>query len=231
MPPIPEPSIPDPSARSVRVVLLDWDNTLHDSASVNFQALRTVLNRYGLRVDEDSYRAAYTTDYRLLYRRFGLAEDRIDEASEAWRALVAGEKPRLLPDAERAVERLSESGLRLALITTGPEAIVRRQLERTQIARRFELLSFGDGQPARPDPAPLRELLGQLQISAPDAVLCSDTPNDMRMAVAAGVRGVGLATFAFSEAELREAGAVETAKSLAEWVGRWLNERESVSTG
>jgi phosphoglycolate phosphatase len=229
MPRIQEPSIPDPIARRVRIVILDWDNTLHDSVSVNFQALRTVLSRYGLHVDEGSYRSAYTTDYRLLYRRLGLAEDRIDEASEGWRALVAGEEPRLLPGAEQAVGRLADAGLRLALITTGREAIVRRQLERTPIGRRFEALSFGDGQPARPDPTPLRELLGQLQISAPDAVLCSDTPSDMRMAVAAGVRAVGLATFAFSEEQLREAGADETAASLADWVDRWLSEQAVIS--
>jgi phosphoglycolate phosphatase-like HAD superfamily hydrolase len=231
MSPIPDPSIPELTPRSISAVLLDWDNTLHDSASVNFRALRTVLRRYHLEVDEDTYRAAYTTDYRTLYRRLGLTEDRIEEASEAWRTLVAGEEPRLLPGAANAVERLSEAGLRLALITTGREAIVRRQFERIPIAHRFEALSFGDGQPPRPDPGPLHELLGSLQIAAHNAALCSDTPSDMRMATAAGVRAVGLATFAFGEAELRDAGAAETARTLALWVEHWLSERERVSTG
>src|ERR671918_1604552 len=67
-----------------RVVLLDWDNTLHDSAAVNFEALRRVLAGRGLQVTDDEYRRAYTTDYRELYRRLGLPDEQIRAASDHW---------------------------------------------------------------------------------------------------------------------------------------------------
>ena len=68
-------STEDPSMPNPRFVLLDWDNTLHDSAGTNFAALERVLNDYGLHVSPEAYRRAYTVDYRRLYRELGLAEE------------------------------------------------------------------------------------------------------------------------------------------------------------
>jgi phosphoglycolate phosphatase len=201
-----------------RVVLLDWDNTLHDSAAVNFDALRRVLAADGLHVTDDDYRRAYTTDYRELYRRLGLPDNRIRAASDLWRRLVADVPPRLLPGAADALERLTDAGRRLGLVTTGPRALVERQLTRLGIERRFSAVVYGDGGPPRPDPLPLHRALTQLEAAPRDAALCSDTAADMRMARAIGVRAIGIASFAFGADALRAAGADETAPSVADWV-------------
>jgi phosphoglycolate phosphatase len=201
-----------------RVVLLDWDNTLHDSAAVNFEALRRVLAAHGLQVTDDDYRRAYTTDYRELYRRLGLPDERIGAASDQWRRLVADTAPRLLPGAGGALARLAAAGKRLGLVTTGPRALVERQLTRLGIEGRFSAAVYGDGGPPRPDPLPLHQVLTQLEATPREAALCSDTAADMRMARAIGVRAVGIATFAFGPDALRAAGADETAPSVADWV-------------
>jgi HAD superfamily hydrolase (TIGR01509 family) len=201
-----------------RVVLLDWDNTLHDSAAVNFEALRRVLAAHGVQVTDHDYRRAYTTDYRELYRRLGLPDDRIPAASARWRRLVADAAPRLLPGAGDALARLADAGRRLGLVTTGPRALVERQLTRLGIEGRFSAAVYGDGGPPRPDPLPLHQALTQLEATPREAALCSDTAADMRMARAIGVRAVGIATFAFGPDALRAAGANETAPSVADWV-------------
>lgn len=209
------------AARSIappRVVLLDWDNTLHDSVVVNFDALRRVLAIRGLRVTDDEYRRAYTTDYRELYRRLGLADDRIPAASDEWRRLVVDAAPRLLPGAGDALARLKAAGCRLGLVTTGARALVERQLARLGIEDRFSALVYGDGGPPRPDPLPLHRALTQLEATPRDAALCSDTASDMRMARSVGVRAIGIASFAFDADALRAAGADETAPSVADWV-------------
>lgn len=201
-----------------RVVLLDWDNTLHDSAAVNFDALRRVLRARGIRVSDDAYRRAYTTDYRELYRRLGLPDGLIRAASDEWRRLVMDATPRLLPGADDALARLEAAGRTLGLVTTGPRALVERQLTRLGIAGRFRAAVFGDGGPPRPDPLPLHQALTQLEAAPREAALCSDTTADMRMAHAIGVRAVGIASFAFGPDALRAAGADETAPSVADWV-------------
>lgn len=208
----------DPSMPIPRVVLLDWDNTLHDSAGTNFAALERVLGAYGVRVSEDAYRRAYTVDYRRLYAELGLAAVHVDEASARWRRLVAEAEPRLLPGAGEALARLRDGGARLALVTSAPQSLVEGQLRRLELEGAFAAVVFGEGQPPRPDPAPLRAALRALGAAAREAAYCSDTPADMRMGGAGGVHPVGIASFAFDVAALCAAGASETADSVLAWV-------------
>jgi phosphoglycolate phosphatase len=198
-------------------VLLDWDNTLHDSAGTNFAALEMVLRGYGLHVSPDAYRRAYTVDYRRLYGDLGLADELVDEASGRWRALVAGAEPRLLPGVVEALDRLQADGHTLALVTSAPRAVAERQVLRLGLLDRFAACCYGDGQPPRPDPQPVRDLLASMGADPADALLCSDTAADMQMAVAAGVRAIGIASFAFDAGELCAAGAEKTAPTLAQW--------------
>ncbi len=201
-----------------RFVLFDWDNTLHDSAGTNFAALARVLSDYGLHVSPESYRRAYTVDYRRLYRDLGLAEERIEEASGRWRTLVAGAEPRLLPGAADALDRLAEDGARLALVTSAPRVVVEPQLRDLGMSGLFAVAVFGDGQPPRPDPAPLLTALHGLDAQPADAAYCSDTAADMRMGRAARVHTIGISSFAFDPAMLCAGGAEATAPSVAAWV-------------
>jgi hypothetical protein len=50
----------------------------------------------------------------------------------------------------------------------------------------------------------------------------------MRMAVAAGVAGVGVESILGDAAELRAAGAIETAATTVEWLERRFGPSESV---
>lgn len=217
--------------REFQAAILDWDNTLHDSARINFAALRKVLRQYGIEITEADYRRAYTPDYRRLYERLGLPSTEIEAASDRWRALVSRAVPRMLPGADEGLDRLASAGIRLALLTTGPRPIVEPQLERLGLASRFAALMFGDGQALRPDPAPLRELVGRLGVEASAAILCSDSPADMRMARAAGVRAVGLTTFVADDTTLTKAGAHETAPTLLDWVERTLSPASGAGRG
>jgi phosphoglycolate phosphatase len=212
--------MPDFARTGRPFVLLDWDNTLHDAAGTNFAALREVLASFGLPVTWEAYRRVYTVDYRNLYRQLGLADALVDEASARWRARVSRAPVRLLPGAGGGLERLAAGGYRLGLITSAPRALAERQVDGAGLRGMFAALVFGDRQPPRPDPAPLLEALATLQAAPAEAAFCSDTTADMAMARAAGVRAVGIASFAFGADELLAAGADETAPSFAEWASR-----------
>jgi HAD superfamily hydrolase (TIGR01509 family) len=208
----------DPSMPTPRFVVLDWDNTLHDSAGTNYAALERVLNDYGLHVSPESYRRAYTVDYRRLYLDLGLAEGQIEEASGRWRQLVSEARPRLLPGAATALDALLRDGARLALVTSAPRSVVEPQLQELALGDRFAVTVFGDGQPPRPHPEPLLQALAGLGARPRDAAFCSDTSADMRMGRATGVHPVGISSFAFGPAMLCAAGAELTAPSVAAWV-------------
>ena len=78
----------------------------------------------------------------------------------------------------------------------------------------------------KPDPQPLRLALEMAGASRPEeAVYVGDALDDMRMAAAVGVRGVGIVSMLATAEELIVAGAVESAASVAEWVDRFLASR------
>jgi beta-phosphoglucomutase-like phosphatase (HAD superfamily) len=92
----------------------------------------------------------------------------------------------------------------------------------------FGVVVYGDDGPAqKPDPAPLRAALAALGRAerAASSVYVGDTPDDMRMAVAAGVGAVGIESVLGDAAELRAAGAIETAPTAVEWVERRLGQQ------
>ena len=55
-----------------------------------------------------------------------------------------------------------------------------------------------------------------------DAVYVGDALDDVRMAAAAGVRGVGIVSMLATADELIAAGAAESAGSVVAWVDRFL---------
>lgn len=202
-------------------LILDWDNTLHDAAGAFFRALRTVMEGRGTPLDAATYRAAYDPDYRVLYARLGVPADEVDALSVQWRRLVRAAEPRLIPGAGPALERIRAAGVPCAIVTAAPRGQVERQLAATGLAWLPAVVCGGEAAP-RPDPAPLRRAVERIEAAKEPIVYVGDTAADMQMAVAAGVRGVGVAGFSSTEATLRAAGAVETAPSFAAWASRWL---------
>jgi phosphoglycolate phosphatase-like HAD superfamily hydrolase len=76
---------------------------------------------------------------------------------------------------------------------------------------------------AKPHPKPLQlalDLAGGPRSA--DAAYIGDAFDDVRMAAALGVRGVGIESMLATADELRAAGAIETAGSVVEWVDRFL---------
>lgn len=203
-------------------LLIDWDNTLHDAAGGFFRALREVLRRRGLDVDEAAYRDAYDPDYRVLYARLGLPPADVAAASAEWRALVRQTEPRLLPGVDAALSAVRRSGVRAAIVTGAPREQVEPQLAALDVAWLPLAVAGGEAGRLRPDPAPLLLAIQRLGPVVEPVVYAGDTPSDMRMARAAGVRGIGIAAFTADEARLREAGASETAPSFGAWVARWF---------
>ena len=57
-----------------------------------------------------------------------------------------------------------------------------------------------------------------------DAFYVGDALDDMRMAAAAGVRGIGIVSMNTTADDLLAAGAVESAGSVVEWVDQLLSE-------
>jgi phosphoglycolate phosphatase-like HAD superfamily hydrolase len=210
----------------VDAIVFDWDGTLVDSLPAIFDANLRVLEEYGLPFDDERYRAAYVPDWRLMYQRLGIPDEALDAAGERWLALYAGtDTAALLPRISESLQRLSDAGYVMGLVTAGHSDVVNRQLERFGIGHLLPVRVFGNDEVAtKPHPDPLLLALRQLDRAerVATARYVGDVPDDMRMARSVGALGVGIESSIGSRAELIAAGASAVYPGVAEFVDALL---------
>jgi phosphoglycolate phosphatase len=211
---------------AVRAVLFDWDGTLVDTLPFMYAATELVMAESGVAITWDEYRRHFTPDWRLLYRRFQLAEEAIESVGDRWWSLYRGrDEAALLPGAADALRRLAGAGLALGIVTAGRRDSVEPQLERHGLAGLLPARVYGDDPfEPKPGPAGLRHALDVLGLAdrASETAYVGDALDDMRMAVAAGARGIGIRSDLATDVELRDAGASEVVGSVADWVAGLL---------
>jgi HAD superfamily hydrolase (TIGR01549 family) len=212
-------------------VVFDWDGTLVDSLPAIYRANVEVLAELGLPFDEDRYRQHYVPDWRLMYQRLGVPEDRLEATGERWRTLYAAAAdaaaPRAFRGVRRALQRLVGAGCALGLVTAGDRDVVETQLDLLRLGDLIPVRVCGTDEVAsKPHPDPLLlalEGLGMRERPG-DAIYVGDAPDDMRMARSVGARAVGIVSTLGTAADLLAAGADEVSPSVVDWVTRFLAE-------
>jgi HAD superfamily hydrolase (TIGR01509 family) len=210
----------------MRAIVFDWDGTLVDTLPAILRANVDVLLDYGVPFDEARYRASYSPDWRLMYRRLGIPEAAVEAAGARWLALYR-ETSELepFPGIGFALRRLVDAGHRLGVVTAGHREVVEDQLRRFDLDELITARVFGDDPVApKPDPEPLQRALAELDAAAlpEQPIYVGDAPDDMRMARAVGVTGVGIVGALASDEDLRAAGATEVHDSVGGWVETFL---------
>lgn len=212
----------------MKAILFDWDGTLADTLGAIYQANVAVMAAFQLPFDPLRYRRHFAPDWRLMYERLGVPADRLLEANERWWAALDEGETRLFPGARAALDQLRGAGHPLGLVTAGNSARVAAELRRHELDGFFASTIYGDDSFEdgltcfKPDPRPLRRALREMGYGdrPGEAVYIGDTPDDIRMALAAGVEAVGIASILGDPDELLAIGASETAISIAAWVNR-----------
>jgi phosphoglycolate phosphatase len=209
-------------------IVFDWDGTLIDTLPAIYEANRLVLAEHGLPFDAELYRAAYVPDWRLMYQRLGVPDDRLEAVGHRWLELyrLAGEASLLARSAE-SLQRLSEAGFVLGLVTAGDRDVVTEQIERLGVDAYLTVRVFGNDEfAAKPHPDPLLHVLERLERRdrIATARYIGDVPDDMRMARAVGAIGVGIESVNWRPEDLRDAGAAAVFSSVAAFVDDLLGE-------
>jgi phosphoglycolate phosphatase len=203
-------------------IVFDWDGTLFDSLPAIYDANHRVITELGLPFDDERYRQAYVPDWRLMYQRLGVPHDALEDAGRRWIELYrAAAESGLLPRVRESLERLVGAGFVLGLVTAGDRDIVTDQLVRGGLDELITARVFGtDDIAAKPHPEPLLRVLTQLGRAERIATAhyLGDVPDDMRMARAVGVVGVGIESSFASREVLLAAGASVVFGSVAEFV-------------
>lgn len=213
-----------------RLVVFDCDGTLVDGQAAICQTMEAAFASTGL-VAPERKMVRRMVGLSLPYALRELAPDASDEQRHAVvEAYKTGFRDLRLSGALREplydgiaglIDELSGEGWQLAVATGKSDRGLQACLDTHGIRHRFVSLQTADRHPSKPHPAMLEAALFEAAVQPGDAVMIGDTSFDMEMAVAAGVRAIGVAWGYHEAHELREAGAVavaETAEELGELI-------------
>ncbi len=198
----------------MRAVLFDVDDTLVDHQSAQRAGIEAQMARLGLPVDEQVHRRwkllVDTTFARYLAGELSFVDQRRERAramtgkalsdgdADAWVAgTVRGFEAalRAFDDVAPALDRLTDSGLRLAAFSNVNGDFTRRKLGLVGLLDRFEVvLGNDDVGAAKPSPEPFHAMCSALEVAAGEAVHVGDRwLPDVVGARAAGLSAVWLA--------------------------------------
>jgi HAD superfamily hydrolase (TIGR01549 family) len=203
-------------------IVFDWDGTLIDTLPAIYEANRLVLAEHGLPFDADRYRAAYVPDWRLMYHRLGVPDDKLETIGSRWLELYQLAEPAsLLPGSAESLRRLADAGFVLGLVTAGDRDVVTDQIGRLGLDELLTVRVFGNDEfSPKPHPDPLLHVLERLERRdrVATARYVGDVPDDMRMARAVGAVGIGIESVNWRPEDLRDAGASHVFESVAAFV-------------
>ncbi|HCS18447.1 HAD hydrolase-like protein [Qipengyuania flava] len=208
-----------------RLVVFDCDGTLVDGQAAICQTMEAAFASTGL-VAPDRNMVRRMVGLSLPYALRELAPDASDEQRHAVvEAYKTGFRDLRLSGALREplydgiaglIDELSGEGWQLAVATGKSDRGLHACLDTHGIRHRFVSLQTADRHPSKPHPAMLEAALFEAAVQPGDAVMIGDTSFDMEMAVAAGVRAIGVAWGYHEAHELRAAGAVAVAQTAEE---------------
>jgi HAD superfamily hydrolase (TIGR01549 family) len=175
----------------LKAVIFDWDGTLLDSYHADSQAYLSMFRTLGIPWGMRELNQHYSPDWYNVYRAAGVPESRWIEADAFWAKSYAEHQPKLMPNARTVLQQLTRH--KLGLVTSGDRKRVERQLREFALLRTFRArVCGGETERNKPDAGPLLAALGKMKLRAKECVYVGDTPEDMEMSRAAGVRGIAV---------------------------------------
>ena len=200
----------------VAAVIFDLDGTLIDSIDIYFTIVENALKRLNLpAVSRNQILAAAESEefkWELV-----LPQDVLDRKTEiideAW-AVINEIAPQMFADnleliqgAERIVENLSSSGLKIGLVTSTQRQYLETKmqpLKNAGVDTLFEaIITSDDVEKRKPAPDPLVTCAQQLDMKPGNCVYVGDTTTDIKAGKAAEMRTIGVLT-GFDEYETLE---------------------------
>lgn len=187
-----------------------------NSYEADTKAYMAMFGELGLKWGREELDKHYSPDWYVVYRAAGISEEHWDRADATWRRHYRKHRSKLMSGARSVLRQLGRQ-YELGLVTSGDRERVARQLRGFALTRMFRArVCGGDTKEKKPHPAPLRLALQKIKLRAEDCVYVGDTPEDLAMAGAVGMRAIAVLGCFPTERRLRVAKPEFLLRRLAE---------------
>lgn len=203
-----------------KAILFDLDGTLTDSGEGIINCASLALRHFGIPVpDRETMRVFVGPPLRDTFFKFGVPEDKLDEAVEIYRSRyipIGKFENTPYPGIYDLLARLKAEGHTLYVATSKPEQMSMDILNKFELTPYFDLLAGATLDGSRDHKADVIAYLLQQTGSDLEAIMVGDTVYDVVGAAAHGIPTVGVSWGYGSVTEMEAAGACGIAHTMDE---------------
>jgi HAD superfamily hydrolase (TIGR01509 family) len=203
----------------VKVVVLDVDGTLMDTNYLHVEAWARAFEEVGHRVPRVQLHKQIGKGSDLLIGEFVEDEEMAEKIDELHGELYLEmqEHGHPLPGAKELTSSLAERGYEVWFVTSAKDEELEHHLGELEARGRISgVVNSSDVENSKPAPDIFELALEKAEVTPDETVAVGDAIWDIEAADRAGIRTVAvLSGGAFSEQELKEAGAVEVYENCA----------------
>ena len=203
-----------------KAILFDLDGTLTDSGEGIINCASLALRHYGIPVpDRETMRVFVGPPLRDTFFKFGVPEDKLDEAVEIYRSryLTVGKFENFpYPGIEDLLKKLKEAGNKLYVATSKPETTSVEILEHFGLAKHFDMICGATMDTSRNSKAKVIAYLLDQCGRAEKTIMVGDTAFDVIGAKAHGIPTIGVSWGYGLVEDMKNAGAAAIACTMDE---------------
>lgn len=211
-----------------RSVLFDLDGTLTDSGPGIVNCTIFTLKAFGLPIPTgEQLRTVVGPPLKDSFRRFGVPEDRLDQAVQVYRSRyvpIGKFENEPYPGIRQMLEALLERGYRLYVATSKPEEISEEILSHFDLSRYFTVIRGATDDSTRSTKSEVIAALLDEGLNPRECVMVGDTAFDVLGAASFGIPAIGVAWGYGKVEDMEKAGAAafaQTPASIPELL-RWM---------
>lgn len=203
-----------------KAILFDLDGTLTDSGEGIINCASLALRHYGIPVpDRETMRVFVGPPLRDTFFKFGVPEDKLDEAVEVYRSRyipIGKFENTPYPGIRDLLATLKSEGHKLYVATSKPEQMSMDILNKFELAQYFDLLAGATLDGSRDSKADVIAYLLQQTGSELEAIMVGDTVYDIVGAAAHHMPAIGVSWGYGNVSEMENAGAKAIAHTMDE---------------
>ncbi|MGZ4916655.1 MAG: HAD family hydrolase [Halobacteriota archaeon] len=178
----------------VKAVMFDWDGTLYNSVVPTYKSYLNVMRAFSIpEASLQEFREKSRPNYHDYYLYLGIQEADWSTADSIWMDCYTRYRKQcaLFSGTLEVLQELSETNVKIGLVSSGSRERVAREISEEGIAPYFDITLFGDDvafEHAKPEPETLLMATRRARVPVSEVLYVGDMAEDILMGKKAGTK-------------------------------------------